>query len=289
MRFVSIVALLVCGCLTPRSVMLGQMASPVGKGAAEIGVGAGVGYSQQTAPSMNTTLPNGDLQQNQQSSHALALPGVEGNVLYGLSERVGFNAHLSSAGLQPGLKITVNSPRDRAHFALLPEFGAGYASYAQSTFVTGTNGLTMETAPSSINMFTFMIGLRALVSHQSGFYAGVGYDLIVTRSYQTSTLGAGNSVTPTSSTTTSIEHQITVNLGFSVNVGWFRIRPEIAVGIQPSINTSYSSGGTQSGGYGGYGFVILPGFVLAAATPPAKQSEEEEEKPAEENTNESTE
>jgi hypothetical protein len=290
MRFVSIAALLACSCLTPRSIMLGQMASPVGKGAAEIGVGAGVGYSQQTAPVVNTMLPNGDVQQNQQSSHGFALPGVEGNVLYGLTERLGFNAHLSSAGVQPGLKITVNSPRDRAHFAFLPEFGVGYASYAQSTFVTGTNGLTMETAPSSVNMFTFMLGLRAIFSHQSGIYAGVGYDLILTRSYATSTIGMGNSVTPTSSTTTTLEHQITVNLGFSVNVGWFRIRPEIAVGIQPSINNSYSTGGTTSGGSGGYGFVILPGFVLAAATPPAKQTEEEEEqKPAEENTNESTE
>lgn len=261
--------------------MLGQMAAPIGKGSAEIGVGAGVGYSSQVAPPTTSTLPNGvDTQQNQQVSHGFALPGIEGNAHFGLTDKVGFNAHFSSAGVQPGVKITLNHPRDRAHFALMPQFAVGYASYGQSVFVTGADGIQHETMPMVVTSFTFMLGLRAIVSHKSGFYASAGYDLILTRSATSSTEGMGNSVTPTSSLTTSVQHQIAVNVGFTVEVGWLRIRPEIAVGILPAISTSFYMNGNTASGYGGYGFVILPGFTLAAATPRAARDEgaEEDEK-----------
>jgi hypothetical protein len=208
-------------------------------------------------------------------SHGFALPGVEGNAHFGLTDKVGFNAHFSSAGVQPGVKFTVNNPRDRAHFALMPQFAVGYASYGQSTFVTGPDGIQHEMMPTAVTSFTFMIGLKAIVSHRSGFYAGAGYDLILTRS--ATTVGASQTMAPMSSLSTSAQHQITVNVGFTVEVGWLRIRPELAIGILPAISTSFSMGGNEQSGYGGYGFVVLPGFTLAAATPKATRDEGNEE------------
>jgi hypothetical protein len=290
MRWLSVAGIVACGCMTPRSIMLGEMAAPLGKGVQEIAVGAGVGYAQQVAPAFNTPLPNGmDVQQNQQISHAFALPGVEGNAQFGLGDHLALNAHLSSAGLQPGLKITVNGPRDRAHFALLPSFALGYASYGQSTNVTGPDGVLHSTAPSGTTSFTFMLGLKAIVSVRGGFYAGVGYDLILTRSVTTGQTGSGNSTTDFSNLTTSIQHQLTLNVGFTVEVGFLRIRPEIALGIIPAISQSFTQNDMTTGGSGGYGWVIMPGFVIAAATPKPARDEDEperEEKNDEERTNE---
>jgi hypothetical protein len=269
----TLTALLGGGCLTPRSIMVGQMAAPIGKGAAEIGLGAGVGYAAQSGPIIQN--PGGG--STQQLTKGFGLPTFEGNAHFGFGDHLGLNMHVSSAGIQPGVKITVNKSQV-AHFALMPQAAIGYASFGQANYVAGTDGVQMETTPTWTTAFTFMIGLRVMVSHRSGFYASVGYDFIATRS--TTNVGASMTSSPTSTLNTSLQHQLAVNVGFTVAVNWLRIRPEIAVGILPAISSSTHSGGVDTSGYGGYGFVILPGFSLVAVTPKVTKDEgaEEDEK-----------
>lgn len=250
---ISITIAFACACLTPRSVMQQQLAAPIGKGAVEVGVGAGLGYEQQ-----NTPTPGAATQYTGASS--LILPGVEANAHFGVNDHVGVNLHFSTAGIQPGIKLTVNKSRV-AHFALMPQLAIGYGRAGSSLYVTDGAGVTRETAPVSTSMFSFMIGLRIMVSHVSGFYAGVGYDLIATRTVRS----AGAPGIPVYDATNTVQQSVMVNVGYSIAVSWLRIRPELAVSVQPWIWASNS----QFGNSGGFGWAILPGFSLTAVTPAA--------------------
>jgi len=272
MRLFSVVVLsLTCAaCLTPRSMMLGQMAGPVGRGAAEIGVATGIGYAQQTTPVPGST-------SDARGARVWTIPAVEGNAQFGLNDRVGINAHFSSAGIQPGLKITLNRPSARAHFALLPQVAVGYTHVRYAAYATGSGGISNESDPRSYSMFTFMFGLRALISHVSGFYCGFGGDFIATRFLDSPVIV--NRVTTTISN--SMQIAIGVNVGFSINVGWVRIRPEIAFAVNPWVQSGANVDdmpGFQ--GSGGFGWALMPGFSLVAATPKVTRDEgaEEDEK-----------
>jgi hypothetical protein len=252
--------------------MLGQTAAPIGKGAAEIGVGTGFGYQMQ-----NTPTPGSATQYT--GASGFALPALEGNAQFGLGPHLGINAHFSPAGIQPGLKITVNKSYF-AHFALMPQFAIGYGRVASSIFVTDMRGQVTETFPTSTTLLTFMLGLRAIASHVGGFYASVGADLIATRSVHAAAAGTD---LPTADATNTVQLSMMANVGWSISLNWLRIRPEIAFAAQPWVWASSS----QFGNGGGFGFAILPGFSLVALTPKAPGNDEEEkEAPPEENSEE---
>ena len=274
MRLLSIALLLTTSaCLTPRSMMLGQMASPLGYGAAEVGVTTGIGYSQQTTTTPGTT--------NQSTgARVWTVPAVEGNAHFGLSDRVGINAHFSSAGIQPGLKITVNRPNAAAHFAIMPQLAIGYAHVRSALYVTDAGGAQTENAPGTDSMLTFMGGLRLMVSHKAGFFAGIGGDFIATRYNRTRVMGTGNNGTPVSDVSNTLQLAVAVNVGFSISVGFVRIRPELGFQVNPWLASGSNSDAGNFGGSGGFGWALLPGFSLVAATPKSTRDvgAEEDEK-----------
>ncbi len=275
--------LVVCcasGCIVPRSMTLGMMAAPVGRGT-EVGVFSGVQFASQTNPTVSTTNVAGERVDTQTQNRAFGIPSFEANLQKGFNDHLALNVHASQAGIQPGLKWTVNRSRV-AHFAVLPAFGVGYGSFAGSDFVAEPSGRQNETRFQSTTAFTFLGGLKLLFSHVSGFYAGVGYDFIFNRS------NSGTAATSTSDRaeiiTETATHQLMGALGFSIALGQVSLRPEVAFAVYPtlSITTSTRFGATANPPAtltGGFGWAILPGFSLAVATPKEKAEAEEDERP----------
>lgn len=285
MRFAAILSLVFVassGCMTPRSFALQTMAAPLGRGATEVGVMGGVGYASQTNPPV-AGVDGTEPVTNQVQNRGFALPGAEANVQHGFNDHVALNLHASSAGIQPGVKITVNTSRI-AHFALLPAIALGYASFGSSTFQSRADGRLVEANPTSTTSFSLMAGLKMLVSHRSGVYGGVGYDLMLHRVLTTSAPSA--SVDRTEFTTVTVSHQISVAIGFDVAFGRVHLRPEIAAAVYPGIsqtfNTRVGVTNTDVGVTGGFGWAILPGLGIAVASDPVAEVTEETAKPDDE-------
>src|SRR5207302_729187 len=102
-------------CITPHSLAFGTTARPVGAGAAELSVSPGIAYeSANSAPAVNgnTTVTT--------NTRALGIPLSEANLEYGATDTVGVNLHLSTAGVQPGVKFSFGSGDSSTQFALLP-------------------------------------------------------------------------------------------------------------------------------------------------------------------------
>jgi hypothetical protein len=277
MRFFCLLAALaVVGCVTPRSMTLGMMAAPVGRGT-EVGLFSGIGYASQTGPVVTTMTNDGEVR-TQTQNRAFGLPTFEANVQKGFTDRFALNVHASPAGIQPGLKWTVNRSRV-AHFAILPAVAFGFGSNASSQFVQQANGAQSEVNPASTTSFTFLGGLKLLFSHRSGFYAGVGYDLMFNRANSGTQPNVNADRTET--VTQTLGHQVMAALGFSIALGQVSLRPEVAFAVYPGVSQTVSSRvGAMSTGdqtlVGGFGWAILPGFSIAVATPPEKASDEEE-------------
>ena len=268
------------GCITQRSLGVGQMASAVGKGAADINVFTGVMYQQQTAPPTPSTTIGGEPLSNQLNSKGLSLPWFEANANYGFGDHLTLNLHMSPAGLQPGLKITLNKSRI-AHIALLPQFGIGYASYGESTTSADSTGRGTEVSPSSKTSLILMGGLKLLISHRSGFYFGLGYDLMFTRNAEYFTTGTPQTLVYHQTVLTSLQHQLAAAVGMSVKIGFISIRPEIAFAIVPSISgTQVTDNANPYSASGGFAWAILPGFGFALTSPPnhADKGAEEDDK-----------
>jgi hypothetical protein len=271
-----IAALALTSCVVPRSMAVGQMAAPVGPGATEVGVFGGVLFASQLNPPYSTGAEGVWSQDRHQD---FAAPGAEANIQYGFDNQLGLNLHASSAGLQPGLKWTLNRSRV-AHVALLPAVAMGYASHAHSTFTAGADGIVTENSPGSVTSFTFLAGLKFLVSHRSGFFAGVGYDLVFNRSLDTSNIGA--STDRTEVTTQTLAHQISVSVGVDLAMGLVHIKPELALAVYPAVSSSITTrlptaAETTVGAWGGFGWAIFPGITLSVATPPRQLTDEEQE------------
>jgi hypothetical protein len=265
-----------------------QMAAPVGRGATDVSFATGVMYGAQTDPRFIEDDGSGNEIKTERQSTAFTLPGVEGNLQYGFNENVAFNLHGSAGGLQPGLKITVNDAKDDAHFALLPQIAFGYGSGTSQTNTYSVDGLKQAGYPSISNAFTFLGGLRLMVSHKSGFYAGVAYDFTYNRQFNKVTVKANDGTDNTFDTDTiyqTVAHNIGINLGFDVKVGWFHIRPEIAVAITPGIGQTRTVAtpdiSNDSRGTGGFGWAIFPGFSFGVTTPRRELTRDEEEAEAE--------
>ena len=196
-------ALALCGCLTPRSAVLGQTAAPVGPGATEVGLASGFGYQSQAAPPFLTKDPTGTKDYYAQTlARGFSLPAFEANAQMGVTEMVAVNLHASSAGIQPGAKITLN--RGFGQVALLPEVAFGYGSSASSTFLTGQDGRQNESSPTATTNLNFLGGLKVIASHRMGLYGGLGYDLQLSNSVTTGTSGVGNATQATESGTSSV-------------------------------------------------------------------------------------
>ena len=275
-----IAALAVSGCVVPRSMTLGQMAAPIGRGAAEVGVFGGVLYASQLNPPYTTSTATGDGITHQDQHAVVSAPMAEANVQYGFSDHLAFNVHASSAGFQPGLKWTLNRSK-LAHVALLPAVGMGYASHAQSTYSTNSEGVLTEDTPGWVTSFTFLAGLKVLVSHRSGFFAGVGYDILFNRSMNVVDRGTSAAGERSEAATQTLAHQLSASVGFDIALGMVHLRPEIAFAVYPGVSTSISTQvATKTNvvdAYGGFGWAIFPGFTLAVASPPRKLTAEEED------------
>ncbi|MBL8914017.1 MAG: hypothetical protein JNM17_25155, partial [Archangium sp.] len=282
-------ALLASGCIVPRSMITGQMAAPVGRGATDVGVFTGVLYGSQTNPGFVGQDAIGDPITTAQRSSGFSLPAFEANLQYGFNDHVGLNVHASSAGLQPGVKFTVNKSKV-AHFALMPQVAFGYGSTGSVNLVSGADGVQREGGPTSNTSFTFLGGLKLLVSAKfnktAAFFAGAGYDFIFNRNFNAAQLGAVGSTSESSSTINSTTgHQIAVSVGFDIALGWVHLRPEVAFGVYPGIAQSRTINNppdsTTVAATGGFGWAIFPGFTLSVQSPQRELTAEEEEEEAE--------
>lgn len=278
-----VLALVGSGCLVPRSMTLGQMAAPVGRGATEVGVFTGVQYASQTNPAFSGQDSLGDPRTTQEKTNGFSLPAFEANLQHGFSDSVALNVHASSAGLQPGLKLNLNKSKV-AHVALMPQVAFGYGSVGASVFTAGADGVQTEGSPSSKTSFTFLGELKFLFSHRSGFYAGVGYDFIFNRNYNASIIGGGNVSDKQEVIVSTTGHQISAAIGIDIKLGMVRLRPEVAFAVTPgigqNITTRVPPNENTLGASGGFGFAIFPGFTMAIASEPRALTEEEEEEEA---------
>lgn len=258
---------------------LGQTAAPLGRGATEVGVFGGVMYASQTSPGFESTTA-GDPTTTSTQGRAFGAPLAEANIQHGFDDHVALNVHASSAGLQPGLKWTLNKSKV-AHVALLPAVGLGYGSYGQTTSVSGADGVLMEGSPSTTTSFTFLAGLKFLVSHRSGFFAGVGYDFLLNRSLNTVDRGTANSGDRSAMLTLTTMHQISASVGFELAFGMVRIKPEVAFAAYPGIATTITNQINTAAdpvrGRGGFGWAIFPGFTVSVVSPQRELTEEERE------------
>ncbi len=262
------------GCLTPRSFTVQQMASPVGAGATEVSVFGGGGYISQTNPP-TSGVDGVDPVTNQVQQRGFALPGAEANIQQGFSDHLALNIHASTAGIQPGLKITVNKSRN-AHFALLPAIALGYSSIANSTYQSRADGRLIEVNPTSTTSFSLLAGFKMLASHRIGIYGGVGYDLML---HRTLTQSAPNlTVDRTDTITVTLGHQISFAIGWDIALGRVHLRPEIAAAVYPGFSQSFTTrvGSTtnDSSVGGGFGWAIMPGLGIAVASEPKRDDPE---------------
>lgn len=275
-------AMIGTGCVTQRSLTVGQMASGVGRGGGDLNVFTGAMYQSQTAPATTTKVAGTGDVTSQVNSKGLSIPWFEANANYGFGDHLALNVHLGPAGIQPGLKITLNNSRI-ANIALLPQVGIGYASYSETTSVSDESGRGEETRPTATTSFIFSAGLKLLISHQSGFYCGLGYDFMYTRNSQYSTTGTNQTRVEYQTLLTSVQHQISAGVGFSVKVKMLSIRPELGFAVAPGISGSRQAYDSQSNSTttlaasGGFGWAFVGGFGFALATAPTAAETDAEE------------
>ena len=274
---------LASGCIVPRSMTIGQMAAPVGRGATDVGVHTGFIYASQTNPQFEGRDGIGDPIKTNEKTAGFTLPAFEANLNTGFNDHVSLNVHASSAGLQPGLKLTLNKSKV-AHVALMPQVAFGYASLGASSFVAGADGVLIEGSPRSQTSFTFLAGLKFLFSHRSGFYAGVGYDFIFNRNYKAAIVGGAGTTDKSEIINSTTGHQISVAAGIDIKLGWLHLRPEVAFAVTPGIAQGSvtrlgptETPSTPATATGGGGWAIFPGFTMAIVTPKKELTEEEQQ------------
>jgi hypothetical protein len=277
-------AALASGCLVPRSMVYGMTAAPVGRGATEVGVFTGVHYAAQYNPPTETRDIDDNPVRNQTMAAGFGLPAFEANIQHGFTDHLGLNVHLSPAGVQPGLKWTLNKSKV-AHVALLPALAFGYGSGYSEVQFSAVDGILRKRDPRQTTSFTFLTGLKVIASHRSGVYGGVGYDFIFNRSLERAIVGTGNTQDEISTLTESGTHQISAAIGFDITLGLVHLKPEVAFAISPLIANTVTNRAPASqqsaSSTGGWSWAIFPGFTLSVASPPrartAEEIEEEEE------------
>jgi hypothetical protein len=193
----------------PRSGAFGQTAEALPPGEAEVGVSAGLFYeSQSTGAATGVATPFG-------TSTAFNVVAAEADVAHALAEGIALNVHASAAGLQPGLRIALL--QGDVAVAVQPEVAVGFS-------VTGTQG--GSSGDSQNTLLVLLAGLKLLASTEAGLYGGVGYG------FQFSQLVTGSGADARSSRTDA--HNLSFALGFDLNLGALRLRPEIAAMVSPA-------------------------------------------------------
>jgi len=246
-------AAVMSGCLIPRSAGFGQTGAALAPGAAEVGLSAGGIYHSfttlQSSAAGDSALTN---------TTAIGLPALEGNVQYGLTDRMGLNVHLGPAGLQPGLKLAVL--RGPVAIALLPAVAIGYyTTSTRSIFESG--GIRTEAITQMQNNLIALAGLKLIVSHSSGAYLGLGYDFQYMVMSSPSKSGSGLS------TSTIRSHNLGIAGGGEFQIGLLRIRPEIAIQYSPSL-VSTAPDGSSPGSSSSTLLYVYPNVTVAISPPP---------------------
>lgn len=277
-------ALAVAGsaCVMPRSMGFGQLATALPAGVTEVGATVGLQYASQSQPPVRFDPGGGaDVTTTQESRSALAFPAAEANVRVGLSKLLGLNVHLSGQGLQPGLKLTLVETKALA-LALLPALAVGVGTSGGNTQKTIGNKAPLQDARSGSTHFLFGAGLKAVFSHSSGFYGGLGYDFVLlSTSASSASTTAGGAVESLTGTTTTA-HQLLLGAGMSFSVGGLHIRPELAVSFVPGLSvdtrasTVPATAEVTTSAAGGSGFAFFPSVTFAAAAEPPKPPRDEE-------------
>jgi hypothetical protein len=227
-------ALLISGCVYPRSMGMGQTARMLGAG------GASADASAALLIDVGST--------SGQNSSTVEFPHIEGNGAIGLFDGFDLNVHLSPAGLQPGLKIALL--KGPFTVSVLPQLGL---------LIVNTSSSSAASKGSSQLSVGVLAGVKVLASHEAGFFAAFGYD------FQYGNFGTAAITGGTSSSTSSvIAHNLTFNVGYDVGFGKFHLRPELAFVATPAL--SVSSGGSPSSNGGPY-FAFVPGVTLAVENP----------------------
>lgn len=231
------------GCaVVPHAAVLGQTAAPLERGETQIAASIGVGYQQasQASPSPASV---------QTDSSAATVPALEANIATAIAEKVGFNLHLSEAGVLPGVKVTLVRAGS-VDFAIQPELGgAYYYAHTQSggmfsVNTGGGNGL-------------LLVGLRAIVS-VSLFYAAAGYHFMEEWVATSNNNNQG--------TSTAQFHSLLFNAGIDVALGAVRLRPEVAFVVSPAGSSHDQNGNTTENLR--YEWTILPNLSVVVSTKP---------------------
>ncbi|MBX7115268.1 MAG: hypothetical protein K1X64_13145 [Myxococcaceae bacterium] len=251
-------------CVTPRSIGFGYTAQPLGKGGAEVGVALGALYQAEAQPPTSGTNANGQPTTEQITANGWSAPHFEGNAQVGINSSLGLNVHFSAAGVQPGLKWTLAHNKN-VSLAVVPQFGVGFFSHRSATLVSGVDGRERETAPVTTQVLLFQPGAKVIFSHRSGFYAGIGYDLISMRRTQVSTIGSDTNGTlqTVNAVSTSVGHQLGAAIGVSAEAGPLLLKPELAVIAIPSFDTTYTRDTVSVPSSGGFAFAIFPSLTIA--------------------------
>ena len=265
LRPIVLTALLVLSaCVTPRSVGFGYTAQPLGNGGAEVGIALGAMYQAEAQPPTNGTGTNGQPTNEQITANGWSAPHFEGNAQVGINASLGLNVHFSAAGVQPGLKWTLVRNKNVA-LAVVPQFGVGFFTQRSATLVSGVDGRERESAPVTTEVLLFQPGARLLFSHRSGFYAGVGYDLVSMRRTQVSTTGSDTDGTlqTVHAVSASIGHQLGAAIGVSAEAGPLLLKPELAVIAIPSFDTTYARDTVSAPSSGGFAFAFFPSLTIS--------------------------
>lgn len=179
-----------CGAILPRMGVIGQPASRLGSGNAEVGASIGLQYSVPGGQGTATAL-----------SSSLIFPQLEGNVRYGVSDLLDVNLHLGPEGCRSGVKV--GATIGELDIAALPAVGLGVFQASSS----GTSSTYLEVG----------VGLQLLVSHSSGGHAAFGYEFQY-----------ASAANPPSPMLTTTAHTLMLAFGWGFAVGELRIRPELA-------------------------------------------------------------
>ena len=231
-------ALAACPACLPYSAAVGQTAAPISRGGIEAGVSTGIGYQRVTEE-------NPDPAQPDDSTTMLALPKLEANILYGVSEALGFNLHVSDAGLQPGVKISA-ATTGKVQVAFLPAIAFGM----QRSSGEGDKA----------TLTSLLLGGRLLASSPNSAYGAIGYDFQRIDQEQT----AATDPTSSDSSTMTI-HNLTAAVGYDLPLGDARLRPELAVVYAPKASTDDDDPMSQDAEWDR--LALFVNFTIAVATP----------------------
>jgi hypothetical protein len=264
-------AFVLTGCITvPRSAGLGMTASPLGAGRTEVGLSSGLAILSESEPPSTTNFLI--FTQTDWTTRAGASPLAEANVHHGLNDWLGLNLHVSQAGVQPGLKVTL---LERAvTLGLMPEVGFGLLGGSTGQTVFQGSSRT-DTPPVSELRWAFNAGGRFLLSHPgSGVYGGVGYQLQLAGVMRSQRQGAEELM---SSATSHTLHNVQAAFGWEVTYGSVRVRPELAAVITPDWTVRERNGTTELGRGGGNGFLLFPNVTFALVSERARTLDEDED------------